>query len=134
MRKNLRHINLQYIYVCIPPLPNSAALRQGPHFKVTAVASRWQRVGDLIGSGFELHTCRSRRLTTCAIWWCYKSHLQPNANFFVYKFGCMHSFSADAVLLKLQITYFQILKLTKARSNYPFNFFLFVTRNFICIL
>jgi len=27
-------------------LPISAALRQGPHIKVAAVASRWQRVGD----------------------------------------------------------------------------------------
>jgi len=35
----------------------SAALRQGPHhtIKVATVASRWQRVGDLIGSGFEPH-------------------------------------------------------------------------------
>jgi len=32
------------------------ALRQGPHIKVATVASRWQRVGDLIGSGFEPHT------------------------------------------------------------------------------
>jgi len=33
------------------------------------VASRWQRVGYLIGSGFESHTSRTRseRLTTCAI-------------------------------------------------------------------
>jgi len=37
--------------------------------KVAAVASRWQRVGDLIGSGFESHTFRTRSepLTTCTI-------------------------------------------------------------------
>jgi len=36
--------------------------------KVATVASRWQ--GDLIGSGFESHTSRTRseRLITCAIW------------------------------------------------------------------
>jgi len=34
-------------------VPISAALRQGPQFKAAAVASRWQRVGDLIGSEFE---------------------------------------------------------------------------------
>jgi len=36
---------------------------------VATVASRWQRVGDLIGSGFELHTFRTRseRLTTYAL-------------------------------------------------------------------
>jgi len=32
------------------------ALRQGPHIKVATVASRWQRMRDLIGSGFEPHT------------------------------------------------------------------------------
>jgi len=38
-------------------VPISAALRQGPHFKVvTAVASRWQRAADLLGSGFKPHT------------------------------------------------------------------------------
>jgi len=31
-------------------VPISAALRQGPHFEVIAVAIRWQRVGNLIGS------------------------------------------------------------------------------------
>jgi len=31
-------------------------MRQGPIIKVAAVASRWQRVGDSIGLGFELHT------------------------------------------------------------------------------
>jgi len=35
---------------------NYASWRKDPHIKVTAVASRWQRVGDLIGSGFEPHT------------------------------------------------------------------------------
>jgi len=35
---------------------NSATLRQASHIKVAAVASRWQRVGDLIGSGFEPRT------------------------------------------------------------------------------
>jgi len=48
----------------------SAVLRQGPHIKVAAVASRWQRVGDLIGSEFEPHQRHSHtkgRLTTCAI-------------------------------------------------------------------
>jgi len=34
-------------------VPISAALRQGPHIKVAAMASRWQHVGDLIGSGFK---------------------------------------------------------------------------------
>jgi len=35
--------------------------------KVATLASRWQRMGDLIGSGFEPHTSRirSERLTTC---------------------------------------------------------------------
>jgi len=34
------------------------------------VVSHWQRVGDLIGSGYEPHTSRTRseHLTTCAIW------------------------------------------------------------------
>jgi len=38
--------------------------------KVATVANRWQHVGDLIGSGFEPHTSRTRseRLITCAIW------------------------------------------------------------------
>jgi len=47
----------------------SATLRQGHTIKVTTVASRWQRVGDLIGSRFEPHTSRNRseRLTACAI-------------------------------------------------------------------
>jgi len=46
-----------------------ATLRQSPHFKVAAAASRWQRVEDLIGSGFEPHTSitRSEHLTTCVI-------------------------------------------------------------------
>jgi len=38
----------------------AAALHQGPHIKVATVASRWQRVGDLIGSEFETHTYRTR--------------------------------------------------------------------------
>jgi len=47
-------------------VPISAALRQGPYIKVAEVTSRWQRVEDLLGSGFELHTFRTRgrRLTT----------------------------------------------------------------------
>jgi len=34
------------------------------------VASRWQHVGDLIGSWFKPHSSctRSEHLTTCAIW------------------------------------------------------------------
>jgi len=32
----------------------------GPHIKVAAVASRWQRVGNLIGLGFERHASRTR--------------------------------------------------------------------------
>jgi len=42
---------------------------QGPYFKVAAVASRWQRVEDLIGSKFQPHIFRSRSggRTTCAI-------------------------------------------------------------------
>jgi len=45
------------------------ALRQGPHIKVAVVASRWQRVGDLIGLRFEQHTFRtwSIRLTSSTI-------------------------------------------------------------------
>jgi len=41
------------------------ALCQGPHVKVVAEASRWQRVVDLIGSGYKPHTSctRGRRLT-----------------------------------------------------------------------
>jgi len=35
-------------------------LRQGSHTKAAAVASRWQLVGDLIGSDFELHTSRTK--------------------------------------------------------------------------
>jgi len=47
-------------------VPNSAALRQGPHIKVAAVANRWQRVRDLVSSVFEPHSSRtrSRRLIT----------------------------------------------------------------------
>jgi len=50
-------------------VPISAALRQGPHLKVAAVVSRWQRVGDLIGLGNEPDASRTRseRLITCAI-------------------------------------------------------------------
>jgi len=33
---------------CLTPL-----LRQSPHIKIAAVASHWQRVEDLIGSGFN---------------------------------------------------------------------------------
>jgi len=40
-------------------VPISAALRQGPHIKVAAVASRWKRVEDLIGSGFEPYILRT---------------------------------------------------------------------------
>jgi len=49
---------------------NSAVLRPGPHIKIATVASRWQRVGDSIGSGFKPHTSRTRSesLTICAIW------------------------------------------------------------------
>jgi len=36
-------------------VPISAAFYQGPHIKVAAVAGCWQRVGDLIGSGFDLN-------------------------------------------------------------------------------
>jgi len=43
-----------------------AALLRGPHIKVAAEASRWQRMGDLIGSRYEPRT-RDRRLTTSAI-------------------------------------------------------------------
>jgi len=47
------------------------ALSQVPHIKVTAVASRWQRVRDLIGSGFEPYTFRTRSTrrttSTCAL-------------------------------------------------------------------
>jgi len=37
-------------------VPTSTALRQGPHIKVATVASRWQRVGDLMYPEFESHT------------------------------------------------------------------------------
>jgi len=51
-------------------VPISAALCQGLHINVVTVASRWQRVGDLIGSEFESHTSsnKGRRLTSCASW------------------------------------------------------------------
>jgi len=37
--------------------------------KIATVASRWQRVGDLIGAGFEPHSSRTRSelFNTCAI-------------------------------------------------------------------
>jgi len=35
-------------------------LRHGPHIKVAAVASRWQRLGDLIDSGFEPYTSSTK--------------------------------------------------------------------------
>jgi len=38
---------------------NYAALRQASHIKVATAASRWQRVEDLIGSGFDPYTCRT---------------------------------------------------------------------------
>jgi len=44
----------------VVPISSSAALRQGSHIKVAIVASCWQRVGDLIGSGFESHTTRTK--------------------------------------------------------------------------
>jgi len=46
---------------------------QNLHFNVAAVVGRWQRVGNLIGSGFVLHTFRSRikHFTTCTIWLIY---------------------------------------------------------------
>jgi len=37
-------------------VPICAALRQSPHIHASTVASCWQCVGDLIGSGFEPHT------------------------------------------------------------------------------
>jgi len=51
-------------------VPISAALHQDPHIKVATVASCWQCLEDLIGSGFEPHTSRTRRgyLTSCAVW------------------------------------------------------------------
>jgi len=51
---------------------NSAALHQDPYINVAAVASRWQRVGDLIGSGFESHTSCTRSLNLLiklTKWW-----------------------------------------------------------------
>jgi len=47
-------------------VPLFAALhQQGPDIKVAAVVSSWQRVVDLIGSGFEpqSYRIRNRRLT-----------------------------------------------------------------------
>jgi len=52
-------------------VPECVALRQGSHIKVAVVASRWQGVGELIGSGFEHHTScttRVKRLITCVMW------------------------------------------------------------------
>jgi len=43
-------------------VPISTALRQGPHIKVATVASCWQRVRDLIGSGLEIHTSRTKSI------------------------------------------------------------------------
>jgi len=40
--------------------PSPRLCAEGPHIKVATVTSRWQRVGDLIGSRFELHTSRTR--------------------------------------------------------------------------
>jgi len=42
------------------PVSISAALCQGPYFRVAAVASCWQRVGDLISFVFESRTSCSR--------------------------------------------------------------------------
>jgi len=43
-------------------VPISAALCQGPHFKVAAVVSRWQGVEKLICSGLESHTRKRRTI------------------------------------------------------------------------
>jgi len=40
-------------------MPISEALRQSLHFKVAAVASHWQCVGDFIVSGFVPHIART---------------------------------------------------------------------------
>jgi len=45
-------------------MSNSAALLQGLHIKVAAVASRWQRVGDLIDSGIKAHTSHTMQRQT----------------------------------------------------------------------
>jgi len=56
-RTNLRHAHsaaLRHAHSAALRHAHSAALRHAhPHFKDAAVASRWQRVGYLIGSGFE---------------------------------------------------------------------------------
>jgi len=71
---DVRKSNLYYTRLILFRLSrvSGAHLRgffQVPHIKFAAVANRWQRVGDLIGSRFEPHTfrIRGRRLTTCAV-------------------------------------------------------------------
>jgi len=49
-------------------VPNSTALRQGSHIKVETLVSRLQRVGDLIGSGFEPYTSRTKSRLLATIW------------------------------------------------------------------
>jgi len=40
-------------------VPNSTAYARAHTIKIATVADRWQRVGDLIGSGFKPHTSRT---------------------------------------------------------------------------
>jgi len=70
---------IHQIWLPAQHIPASLSLKEAPSFlrlctkahtiKVATVASRWQRVGDLIGSEFEPHTSRNRSkcLTTCAL-------------------------------------------------------------------
>jgi len=44
-------------------------LHQRPHIKFTAVASRWERVGDLIGSRFEPYTSPLQKQIYTAMLW-----------------------------------------------------------------
>jgi len=109
-------------------VPISAALRQGPHFKVcsggeslatcvdligsgfephtsrtskvAAVASLRQRVVDLIGSGFEPHTSRTRseQLITCTIWPVVKEQLGFSFSFVIFCFCCFSQEGSDVAL------------------------------------
>jgi len=52
------------------PIAHPRGLCQVQHLKFAVVASRWQRVGDLIRSKFAPNTFRgrSKRYSTSAIW------------------------------------------------------------------
>jgi len=62
--------SLTFLDITIERYPSPRLYARAQNLKFTAMASRWQSVGDLIDSGFKPHTSRSRniRLATCAIW------------------------------------------------------------------